>query len=72
MANAIPRANWSQAEVLTEREFHWQFVVNEWLVPGPALLSHADDEGSDRWTGPTAESLHANGWFLEPETICEQ
>jgi hypothetical protein len=71
MAQAIPRANWTDVEAHRERLFYWQYLVNEWLVPGPALLSQPDDIESERWTGPTPESLHENGWFLEPEDRCE-
>jgi hypothetical protein len=71
MAHAIPRAGWSEAEAQREREFYWQFLVNEWLVPGPSVLSDPE-EPSDRWTPPTAETLLENGWFLERRTICEQ
>lgn len=72
MAQAIPRADWSQAEAHRERQVYWQFLVNEWLSPGPAVLSEAERVESDRLTLPTAQSLHENGWFLEPATNGEQ
>jgi hypothetical protein len=72
MAQAIPKADWSQAEAHRERQFYWQYLVNEWLVPGPAVLSEANRAEDERWMPPTVETLHENGWFLEPATNCEQ
>ena len=72
MAHAIPRADWSSAETQRERQFYWQYLVNQWLVPGPAVLPEADHVEAERFTPPTVQALHENGWFLEPATICEQ
>ncbi|MGH9321568.1 MAG: hypothetical protein ACRD3V_16980 [Vicinamibacteria bacterium] len=48
-------------------------MVNAWLVPGPSVLAEPSDaEPLESWTGPSAETLLENGWFLEPETNCEQ
>jgi hypothetical protein len=73
MALAIPRRSWSEAETQRERSFHWQYLVNTWLVPGPAVLTEPGEASfPERWSGPSPESLLENGWFLEPETNCEQ
>ncbi len=72
-ALAIPRCNWSDAELQKERWVHWQYLVNHWLVPGPSVLTEPGNaEPTDRFTGPTPEALLENGWFLEPTTSCEQ
>lgn len=73
MARAIPKESWSQAEEYRTRLFYWQYMVSTWLSPGPSVLSHAGeaDEG-ERWKAPSLESLHENGWFLEPENNLEQ
>jgi hypothetical protein len=73
MARAIPRASWSEAETLRERSFHWQYLVNHWLVPGPSVLTEPGETPSpEGWAGPTPESLLENGWFLEAATNLEQ
>jgi hypothetical protein len=73
MATAIPRTSWSEAEMQRERSFHWQFLVNTWLVPGPSVLTEPGEASHpERWSGPTPESLLENGRFLEPTTNCEQ
>ncbi len=73
MASAIPRASWSEAENQRERYFHWQYLVNTWLVPGPSVLTEPGEASSpDRWAGPSPESLLENGWLLEAATNCEQ
>ena len=72
MAHAIPRADWSQAEAQRERQFYWQYLVNEWLLPGPAVLSEAGEKPSERFVPPTADTLLQNGWLLESATNCEQ
>jgi hypothetical protein len=73
MARAIPRAGWSEAETQRERSFHWQYLVNNWLVPGPSVLSEPGEASfPECWVGSTPESLLANGWFLEAGTTCEQ
>jgi hypothetical protein len=72
MAQAIPRASWSEAEAQRERQFNWQYLVNRWLVPGPAVLTEPDEAPSERFRPPTAETLLENGWLLERRTTCEQ
>lgn len=73
MARAIPRDAWSEAEIQRERSFHWQYMVNTWLVPGPSVLTEPGEASfPERWGGPSPETLLANGWFLEHETTCEQ
>jgi hypothetical protein len=73
MAQAIPRASWSEAETEKERSFYWQYLVNTWLVPGPSVLpSNGVASFPERGSGPSPESLLENGWFLEPGTNCEQ
>lgn len=70
---AIPRDMWSEAELQKERSFHWQYLVNTWLVPGPSVLTEPGEaELTERFTGPSPEALLENGWFLEPTTSCEQ
>ena len=73
MAFAIPRASWSEGETQRERSFHWQYLVNTWLVPGPSVLTEPDESSlPERCSGPTPESLLENGWFLEAATNLEQ
>ncbi|HEY7820889.1 MAG TPA: hypothetical protein VIG29_21870 [Vicinamibacteria bacterium] len=73
MADAIPRARWSEAELQRERYFYWQYLVNNWLVPGDAVLREPGEAPAlDGWSGPSQESLLENGWLMEPATICEQ
>jgi hypothetical protein len=73
MASGIPRCNWSEAETQKERSVYWQYLVNHWLVPGPAVLTEpGESKPTERWAGPTPEALLENGWFLEPTTSCEQ
>jgi hypothetical protein len=73
MAHAIPRASWSEAELQRERLFYWQYLVNNWLVPGDSVLSDpAEAPALDGWSGPSHEALLENGWLMEPATICEQ
>lgn len=70
MAEAIPRAEWSEAEEYRERLFYWEYLVNNWLVPGPAILKESDE---DNPTGaPRAPSLYDYGWLLEPDSLLEQ
>ena len=71
MAHSIPRTEWSEAEAHRERIFHWQYLVDTWLVPGPAVLTEPD-ELPPSWSGATTRTLHKNGWLLEPKAICEQ
>ena len=72
MARAIPRASWSEAETQRERSFHWQYLVNHWLVPGPSVLTEPGTSSPEGFPGPTPESLLENGWFLEAATNLEQ
>lgn len=73
MARAIPRTSWSDAETQRERSFHWQYLVNTWLVPGPSVLTEPGESSlPDGWTGPSPEALLENGWFLEAATNLEQ
>ena len=44
MAEAIPRAQWSEAEEYAQRFVYWEYLVNSWLVPGPAILKEHHDE----------------------------
>jgi hypothetical protein len=71
MAHAIPRAEWSEVETYRARLFYWHYLVQHWLVPGPGVLTQPDEMDADRWIGPTPESLHENGWLLEPEHVIE-
>lgn len=72
-AEAIPRASWSEAEEQGARLFYWHYLVNTWLSPEPSVLSEPGASAdSERWLGPTAENLLANGWLLETETLSEQ
>jgi len=73
MARAIPRTSWSEAETQRERSFHWEYLVNTWLVPGPSVLTEpGEDSFPERRSGPSPEALLENGWFLEPATNLEQ
>ena len=70
MAEAIPKAEWSEAEEYNERLFYWQYLVNSWLVPGPAILKQSDPV--DSVNEPRSPSLHDYGWLLEPDSLLEQ
>ena len=70
MAEAIPKAEWSEAEEYNERLFYWEYLVNHWLVPGPAVLKASDTP--DSVMEPRAPSLHDYGWLLEPDSLLEQ
>ena len=70
MAEAIPRILWSEVEEYSERLFYWEFLVNSWLIPGPAILKQSD--ALDSVTEPRAPSLHDYGWLLEPDSLLEQ
>ncbi len=73
MALRIPRTSWSEAETQRERLFHWQYLVNTWLVPGPSVLTEPGEASlPEGWSGPSPEALVENGWFLEAETTLEQ
>jgi len=73
MALRIPRTSWSEAETQRERSFHWQYLVNTWLVPGPSVLTEPGEASlPEGWSGPSPEALVENGWFLEAETTLEQ
>jgi hypothetical protein len=53
--------------------FHWQYLVNHWLVPGPSVLTEPGEAPApEGFSGPTPESLLENGWFLEAATNLEQ
>lgn len=70
MAEAIPKAEWSEAEEYGQRLAYWEYLVNSWLVPGPAIFNEANDElplGE-----PRAPSLHDYGWLLERDSLLEQ
>lgn len=72
-AQAIPRASWSEAEEHRARLFYWNYLVNAWLSPEPSVLSEPGEPAAgDRWIGPSAENLLANGWLLEAEISSEQ
>ncbi len=70
MAEAIPRAMWSEAEEYSERMFYWEFLVNNWLVPGSAILK--ENDALDSVTEPRVPSLEDHGWLLEPDSLLEQ
>lgn len=70
MAEAIPRANWSEAEESQERWFYWEYLVNHWLVPGPAVLKQPEDEVPIGV--PREPDLADYGWLLEPDSLVEQ
>ncbi len=70
MAEAIPKAMWSEEEEYSERLFYWEFLVNNWLIPGPAILK--DNDALDSFTEPRVPSLHDYGWLLEPDSLLEQ
>jgi hypothetical protein len=73
MARAIPRASWSEAEIQRERSFHWLYLVNQWLVPGPSVFTERGHSPlPERWAGPSPQALLENGWLLEAATNCEQ
>ncbi len=70
MAEAIPRAEWSEAEEYHERLCYWEFLVNSWLVPGPAILKESAAPNSI--TEPRSPHLLDYGWLLEPDSLLEQ
>ena len=70
MAEAIPRAEWSEAEEYGQRFAYWEYLVNSWLVPGPAILKEHPDEPAIG--EPRAVNLHDYGWLLEPDSLTEQ
>ncbi len=73
MARAIPRESWSEAEAQRERSFHWQYLVNTWLQPGPSVLTEPGEASFPvGFPGPSPEALLENGWLLEAATNCEQ
>lgn len=70
MAEAIPKAEWSEAEEYGQRLAYWEYLVNSWLVPGPAILKeHSDVPPIGE---PRAPSLHDYGWLLERDSLLEQ
>ncbi len=70
MAESIPRANWSEAEESHSRVFYWQYLVNHWLVPGPAVLKQPEEETPAGI--PRSPNLEDYGWLLEPDSPTEQ
>ena len=70
MAEAIPRAEWSEAEEYSRRLAYWEYLLNSWLVPGPAVLKSHDEELPSG--EPRSPSLHDYGWLLEPDSLVEQ
>ena len=70
MAEAIPKAMWSEAEEYCECLFYWEFLVNNWLIPGPAILK--ENDAPELLAEPRAPSLHDYGWLLEPDSLLEQ
>lgn len=70
MAEAIPRANWSEAEEFQSRWFYWEYLVNHWLVPGPAVLKQPEDVKPEGL--PRSPNLEDYGWLLEPDSLVEQ
>lgn len=70
MAEAIPRCEWSEAEEYRERLFYWEFLVSQWLVPGPAVLKEADV--TDPFGAPRPPGPSDSTWLLEPDSLLEQ
>jgi len=70
VAEAIPRTEWSEAEEYGQRLAYWEYLVNSWLVPGPAIFKEPSDEPP--LGEPRAPSLHDYGWLLEPDSLLEQ
>jgi hypothetical protein len=70
VAEAIPRAEWSEAEEYGQRLAYWEYLVNSWLVPGPAVLKEHSDLPSIG--EPKSPNLHDYGWLLEPDSLVEQ
>ncbi len=70
VAEAIPRAEWSEAEEYGQRLAYWEYLVNRWLVPGPAIFKEHTDELPPG--EPRVSSLHDYGWLLEPDSLLEQ
>jgi hypothetical protein len=70
VAEAIPRAEWSEAEEYGQRLAYWEYLVSSWLVPGPCVLKEHSDVPS--LGEPKASNLHDYGWLLEPDSLVEQ
>jgi len=70
VAEAIPRAEWSEEEEYRQRLAYWEYLVNSWLVPGPAFLGESHDDLPQR--EPRTPSLHDYGWLLEPDSLVGQ
>lgn len=70
MAHAIPKAEWSEAEEQHGRLFYWEYLVSEWLVPGPSVIRAQAERGLPL-AAPSPESLQQCSWLLEPESVCE-
>lgn len=69
MAEAIPKRQWSEAEEYGERLFYWRYLVNEWLVPGPAVVAQSHEDRDVNVS--TGGSLLEYGYLMEPESLCE-
>lgn len=70
MAEAIPRAEWSEAEEYCERLTYWEYLVNRWLIPGPSILR--EDYVEQGPGEPRSPSLSDYGWLLERDSLSEQ
>ena len=71
MAEAIPRAEWSEAEEYHERLFYWEYLVSTWLVPGPAFLKESTPD-TPSTSVPGVPNMHDYGWLHERESLLEQ
>jgi hypothetical protein len=69
VAEAIPKAEWSEAEEYGQRFAYWEYLVNSWLVPGPVILK---EQAAEPVIGEPRSNLHDYGWLLEPDSLVEQ
>ena len=48
--------------------FYWEYLVNEWLVPGPAFFKESTVESP----AGNPPSLYDYGWLHERDSLLEQ